>query len=103
MEKICEASPEWLRPMILTAYYTGLREGELLGLKWEWVDLNDGIIYLPSTKTLKDPTGRGQRVVMQKELIDLFNGLPNVQNGYFAKQMGTLTDNGIFISHLSRF
>jgi integrase len=62
MEKIVEASSEWLRPMILTAYYTGLREGELLGLRWEWIDLNDGIIYLPSTKTLKDPTGRGQRV-----------------------------------------
>ena len=42
MEKIVNASPEWLRPMILTAYYTGLREGELLGLRWEWVDLNDG-------------------------------------------------------------
>jgi integrase len=62
MEKIVEASPDWLRPMILTAYYTGLREGELLGLKWEWIDLKDGVIYLPSTKTLKDSTGRGQRV-----------------------------------------
>ncbi len=54
MEKIIEASPEWLKPMILTAYYTGLREGELLGLRWEWVDLKEGVIYLPSTKTLKD-------------------------------------------------
>ena len=72
MEKIIEASPEWLKPMILTAYYTGLREGELLGLRWEWVDLKDGVIYLPSTKTLKDSTGRGQKVVMQRELIDLF-------------------------------
>jgi len=62
MEKIIEASPEWLRPLILTAYYTGLREGELLGLKWEWIDLKDGVIYLPYTKTLKDPTSRGQRV-----------------------------------------
>jgi integrase len=54
MEKIVETSPEWLKPMILTAYYTGLREGELLGLRWEWIDLKDGVIYLPSTKTLKD-------------------------------------------------
>jgi integrase len=61
--KIIEASPEWLRPMILTAYLTGMREGELRGLRWKWVDLNSGVIYLPSTKTLKDLTGRGQKVV----------------------------------------
>jgi integrase len=89
MEKIVNASPDWLRLMILTAYYTGLREGELLGLKWEWIDLNNGIIYLPSTKTLKDPTGRGQGVVMQKELIDLFKGLPNHSEWVFYRADGT--------------
>jgi integrase len=89
MEKIVGASPEWLRPMILTAYYTGLREGELLGLRWEWVDLKDGIIYLPSTKTLKDPTSRGQRGgVMQKELMDLFNGLPKRSEWVFCQEDG---------------
>jgi len=68
MEKIVNASPDWLRPLILSAYYTGMREGELLlGLRWEWVDLKDGVIYLPSTKTLKDSTGRGQKVESCKE------------------------------------
>ena len=28
MVKIVEGSPDWLRPMVLTSYYTGLREGE---------------------------------------------------------------------------
>jgi integrase len=88
MEKIVEASPDWLKPMILTAYYTGLREGELLGLRWEWIDLKSGIIYLPSTKTLKDPTGRGQRVVMQKELIDLFESLPKRSECVFCQANG---------------
>jgi integrase len=76
MEKIVEVSPDWLKPMILTAYYTGLREGELLNLRWKWIDFKDGVIYLPCTKTLKDPTGKGQKVVMQKELIDLLKNLP---------------------------
>lgn len=88
MEKIVKASPEWLKPMILTAYYTGLREGELLGLRWEWVDLKDGVIYLPSTKTLKDPTGQGQKVVMQRELIDLFSGLPRLSDLVFCQPGG---------------
>ncbi len=88
MEKIVEASPEWLKPMILKAYYTGLRQGELLGLKWEWIDLKEGIIYLPSTKTLKDSTGRGQKVVMQRELIDLFEDLPKRSEWVFYRADG---------------
>jgi integrase len=88
MERIVNASPEWLRPMILTSYYTGLRAGELLSLKWEWIDLENGIIYLPSTKTLKDPTGRGQGVVMQKELMDLFKSLPNHSEWVFYRSEG---------------
>ncbi len=88
MEKLVNASPDWLRPLILTAYYTGMREGELLGLRWEWVDLKDGVIYLPSTKTLKDPTGRGQKVVMQRELIDLFKELPDRSEWVFCQPDG---------------
>ena len=88
MEKIIEASPEWLKPMILTAYYTGLREGELLGLRWDLIDLKSGIISLPSTKTLKDPTGIGQRVVMQRELIDLFESLPKASEWVFYQPNG---------------
>jgi integrase len=89
MTKILEISPGWLKPMILTAYYTGLRQGELLGLRWEWIDLNEGVIYLPSTKTLKDPTGRGQRIVMQRELIELFRSLPRCGEWVFCRQDGT--------------
>jgi integrase len=88
MEKIVKASPDWLRPMILTAYYTGLREGELLSLRWEWVDLKKGVIYLSSTKTLKDLTGRGQKVVMQKELINLFQSLPKRSELIFCQPDG---------------
>ena len=76
--------------MILTAYYTGMREGKLRGLCWEWVDLNDGVIYLQSSKTLKDPSGRDQSIVMQGELIDLFKGLPKRSEWVFCKRDGTL-------------
>ena len=93
IEKILEASPEWLKSMILTAYYTGLRESELRGLRWEMVDLNSGVIYLPSSKTLKDSTGRGQRVVMQRELIDLFRGFSKRGEWIFSKPDGTPYDH----------
>lgn len=88
MEKIVEAAPVWLRPLILASYYTGARQGELLGLKWEWIDLKDGVFYLPSTKTLKDTTGIGQNVVMQRELIDLFKNLPKKSEWVFCRANG---------------
>ncbi|MGA2462764.1 MAG: site-specific integrase [Thermodesulfobacteriota bacterium] len=88
METIVGVSPDWLRPLILTAYYTGTRENELLSLRWNEVDLQAGIIYLPSSKTLKDETGKGQRVVMQRELIDLFKSLPKGSEWVFSKPGG---------------
>ena len=93
MGEIIEKSPEWLRPMILTAFLTGLRESELRGLKWEMIDFGSGVIYLPSSKTLKDPTGRGQMVVMQKELIDLFQGFSKRGEWVFSKPDGTPYDH----------
>jgi len=88
MEKMVDASPDRLKPLILTAYYTGVRQSELLCLRWIHVDLKDGVIYLPSTKTLKDPTGRGQKVVMQRELIDLFKALPKRSEWVFCQGDG---------------
>ncbi len=76
MRKIIESASEWLRPIIITSYLTGMRSGEVRGLRWDHVHLDAGIIHLPSSKTLKDDSGLGQRIVMQRELIDLFKHLP---------------------------
>jgi integrase len=34
----------WFRPVLLTALYTGLREGELINLEWDDVDFREGVI-----------------------------------------------------------
>lgn len=85
MLKIIEAAPDWLKPMILVSYYTGMRSGEMTSLRWEYVNLEIGVIHLPTSKTLKDTTGLGQRIVMQKELIDLLKGLSRHSEWVFAK------------------
>jgi integrase len=88
MVKIIDEAPGWLRPIIITSYLTGMRSGEVRGLKWEHVDLETGIIHLPSSKTLRDATGLGQRIVMQKELIELFRGLPKRSEWVFFRWDG---------------
>lgn len=86
--QIIGASPDWLRPMILTAYLTGMRAGEILRLRWDYIDFETGIIYLPSSKTLKDDTGLGQKIVMQKELIDLLQAFPKRSEWVFTRWDG---------------
>ncbi len=43
----------WLLPLVTLALHTGLRQGELLGLRWEDVDLERGLIATKRTKNLR--------------------------------------------------
>jgi integrase len=50
-----------LRPIIVVALQTGMRQGEILGLKWEHVDFDRKTIFIAHTKT-----GRPRRIPMSK-------------------------------------
>jgi integrase len=50
LRSVLEACPEWLRPIAGLAVATGMRRGEVLGLRWLDVDLKGGRIMLPQTK-----------------------------------------------------
>ncbi len=43
--------PEHLKTAMTMAYYTGMRKGEILGLRWEQVDIERGMIKLESQDT----------------------------------------------------
>jgi integrase len=45
-----EAAPEWMRAPIALAAFTGMRRGELLGLRWMDVDVEGRRVYLRETK-----------------------------------------------------
>jgi integrase len=50
LRTVLEACPEWLRPIAALAAATGMRRGEILGLRWMDVDSSGGRIMLPQTK-----------------------------------------------------
>ena len=66
-----EGCPAYLKPIIATAIYTGLRKGEILNLKWKDVDLERGIIYVRENKQ-----NHHQVKMVNGDLIDLFMKLP---------------------------
>jgi integrase len=43
-KKLRDALPEYLKPLFVAAYFTGVRLGELLAIRWEQVDLEQGFI-----------------------------------------------------------
>jgi len=56
-ERLLDACPDYLRPIVITAFYTGMRKSEVLDLVWEEVDLEAGFIRLPPHRT-KPKTAR---------------------------------------------
>ena len=56
-----------IRPIVLTALYTGMRRGEILNLRWKDVDLKQGIIHVMESKT-----GRSRTIPITKDLRQIF-------------------------------
>lgn len=50
LRAVLEACPEWLRPIAALLAFTGMRRGEVLGVRWLDVDRCGGRILLPQTK-----------------------------------------------------
>lgn len=44
--KLLETANGWFHPVLLTALYTGLREGEMINLEWDDVDLKQCVIHV---------------------------------------------------------
>jgi len=50
-EKLRDALPDYLKPLFVTGYFTGVRLGELLAIQWSQVDWEQGFITLNAEDT----------------------------------------------------
>jgi integrase len=67
-QRILAACPDWYKPIVQVAYYTGLRRGEILGMKRERVKLSRRLILLAPEDTKE---ADWKRVPIRLELIPI--------------------------------
>ena len=61
----------WMLPLVKFALETAMRRGEILGLRWEYVDLQKRIAFIPLTKN-----GESRTVPLSSGAIELLRALP---------------------------
>jgi integrase len=85
---LIEACDSHLRPVVITALNSGMRRGEILGLKWENVDLKHGFILLEDKMT---KNGERREIPINDTLRTVLQGLTrrlDVQHVFFDKVSG---------------
>ena len=71
-----EARNAYLLPIVRLALETAMRQGELVGLRWEHVDLTRRIAHLPDTKN-----GEPRTVPLSSAAVDILRALPRGLHG----------------------
>jgi integrase len=90
-QRIVDVSPNYLKPVLLCAYHTGMRRGEILGLTWDRVDLKAGFIRLKEADT---KTSEGRIVPVGRELSEVLRQLPIALNGQGQRAQNVFTRDG---------
>lgn len=65
---IASLCPAWFKPIVLTAFFTGMRRGEVLGLRRQNVKLSRRIIILSPEETKE---GHWKRVPIHQDLVPI--------------------------------
>jgi integrase len=89
--RMVNLSPDYLKPIVLCAYYTGMRKAEILGLTWGRVDLKAGFIRLREVDT---KTGERRSIPIGRELRDVLQSLPLALDSHGNRVPYVFTRNG---------
>jgi len=89
-QRLIACCQEHLKPIVTVALHTGMRRGEILGLKWEQVDLRHSFILLDTSKN-----GERREIPINTTLEYLFKEMPHSVESVFVfagKKGKPLTD-----------
>jgi integrase len=98
-QRMLNASPDYLKPILQCAYYTGMRRGEILALTWDKVDLKAGVIRLKDTDTKTDAA---RSIPIGRELRDVVSHLPVALNAQGKRVPYVFTHNSQRVKSIKR-
>lgn len=75
-ERLLEAAPAHLRPILVIALSTGMRWGEIVNLTWKNVDFQAGLIHVVKTKS-----GKPRHININSTLLEELSALRAASNG----------------------
>ena len=67
-KKLEQTAPPFLWRILLIVYHTGMRQGEIMFLDWNQVDLKKKLIYLRSAQT---KSNKGRPVAFNDDVLDM--------------------------------
>ncbi len=75
VQRIVQKMPAWCGPIVWTAYYTGMRQGEILGLKRRQLDFSKRIITLEPQETKE---GKWKKIPIHLDLLPVLEVVSRV-------------------------
>src|SRR5690606_12285136 len=86
---IGNTSEQFLKDLFLTAFYTGMRIGELVNMKWSWIDLKQNIITVQCSESFTTKSKK-------ERIIPICATLRNNILSRFPKIVKISTDEFVF-------
>ncbi|MEE9348945.1 MAG: tyrosine-type recombinase/integrase [Flavobacteriaceae bacterium] len=80
---------DFLSDLFITAYNTGMRAGEIINLKWSWIDFDEQIITIKNSNSFRTKSGN-------ERIIPINETLKKVLNTRFPKVINISKDEYIF-------
>jgi integrase len=94
--RLLRALPAWLAPLVTVAIHTGMRKGELRGLRWADVDFATGTLHIP-----QDKAGSGRWVIINSVARQALLTIKREQT--VMSPWGFCSPQGRFLHNLERY
>lgn len=99
VQRLIEHLPSYWRPVVLCAFFTGMRRGEILQLKWKHIDLKEGMIRLDPEMT---KTREGRVIYLPELLMKEFRRLRWEGKRKYPETQWVFTRHGQQLKHIQR-
>lgn len=89
---LANTKEEYLKDFFRIAFYTGMRIGEIVNLKWSWVNLDEKVIYVRCSESFQTKSKKERIIPIKDTLISVIlnrNNLNNSNEYLFTNEKGS--------------